>query len=237
MSEYTPFKMKGSPAKLGSIQGTAGHISALKNKVDTEQYSGETQSSTANRNIRKDKQDKQRSYVEGIHEKLGSTKKERKAAKKIMNKAERIRKREARQAEREARTGKKEGKGVVGKIRKKIIDVTQKRTTKGINRQLDKLTDKQAFNVARRYVPGTTYTKGGKVYSEKTRSEVKPKETDKKGKKAIKGVFQRGLGLINNMTKGIREKGKQLITKDKKDMRAVGYYDEQGNWRHGMKND
>ena len=26
----TPFKMKGSPAKLGGIQGTAGHSSALK---------------------------------------------------------------------------------------------------------------------------------------------------------------------------------------------------------------
>ena len=31
--EYTPFKMKGSPAKLGTIQGTAGHASALKHKL------------------------------------------------------------------------------------------------------------------------------------------------------------------------------------------------------------
>ena len=30
--EYEPFKMKGSPAKLGTIAGTAGHASALKQK-------------------------------------------------------------------------------------------------------------------------------------------------------------------------------------------------------------
>jgi hypothetical protein len=28
--EYTPFKMKGSPAKMGGIQGTSSHASALK---------------------------------------------------------------------------------------------------------------------------------------------------------------------------------------------------------------
>jgi hypothetical protein len=31
---YTPFKMKGSPAKMGTIQGAAGHASALKMKEE-----------------------------------------------------------------------------------------------------------------------------------------------------------------------------------------------------------
>jgi hypothetical protein len=178
---YTPFKMKGSPAKRGTIQGTSSHSSALKKKVDTEQYKGDTESSTANRNIRKGKQEKQRSYVEGINEKLGGTKKEKRAQKRVMNKSEKIRKRADRQEEREKRTGKKEGKGVIGKIRKKVIDVTQKATTKKINKNLDKMTDKQAFNTARRYVPGKTYTKGGKVYNEKTRSRsTDQKSTDQK---------------------------------------------------------
>tara|TARA_R100001463_G_scaffold82726_2_gene137403 strand:+ start:1303 stop:1704 length:402 start_codon:yes stop_codon:yes gene_type:complete len=30
--EYSPFKMKGSPAKTGGIQGTSSHASALKQK-------------------------------------------------------------------------------------------------------------------------------------------------------------------------------------------------------------
>ena len=169
--EYSPFKMKGRPAKLGTIQGTSSYSSALKKKIDTEQYKGDTESSTANRNIRRGKQEKQRSYVEGINEKLGGTKKEKRAQKRVMNKSEKIRKRADRQEEREKRTGKKEGKGVVGKIRKKIIDVTQKATTKRINKNLDKMTDKQAFNTARRYVPGKTYTKGGKFVMK--RQEVK----------------------------------------------------------------
>ena len=209
MSEYTPFKMKGNPFTTGGVQGTESHISALKKKVDTEQYSGETQSSTANRNIRKDKQEKQRSYVEGIQTKLGETKKEKRAAKKIMNKSEKIRKREARQLEREKRTGKKEGKGVIGKIRKKGIDVTQKQTTKNINRQMDKLTDKQAFNIARRYVPGKTYTKGGKVYSEKTGSEVKDKKrtTDKgEDKNIIKQMGDLVKRSIDNLKTKKRKK-------------------------------
>jgi hypothetical protein len=180
MSEgYTPFKMNGNPFKTGGVQGTEGHSSALKKKVDTEQYKGDTESSTANRNIRRGKQDKQRAYVEGINEKLGGTKKEKRAQKRVMNKSEKIRKREARQLEREKRTGKKEGTGVIGKIRGKVIDYTQKATTKKINKNIDKMTDKQAFNTARRYVPGKTYTKGGKVYNEKTGSEVKQKPTDK----------------------------------------------------------
>lgn len=166
------YKMKGAPLHYG----TKAHKSALKMKVDTEQYKGDTESSTANRNIREGKQEKQRSYVEGINEKLGGTKKEKRAQKRVMNKSEKIRKRADRQEEREKRTGKKEGKGVVGKIRKKVIDVTQKATTKKINKNLDKMTDKQAFNTARRYVPGKTYTKDGEVRSEKTGGKAK---TDK----------------------------------------------------------
>ena len=178
------FKMKGSPASTGGIQGTSSHASALKmvkaplykKKVDTEEYKGETESSTANRNISKGKQEKQRTYVEGINEKLGSTRKEKKAQKRVMNKSEKIRKRETRQSDREDRTGKKEGTGIVGKIRKKVIDYTQKATTKKINKNMDKLTSKQAFNTARRYVPGETYTyKGKSGKSEKVRGK------DKKG--------------------------------------------------------
>ena len=175
---YTPFKMKGNPAK-GGIQGTAGHESALKlklfnkrKKVDPDEYKGETESSTANRNIRRGKQEKQRAYVEDINERLGSTKKQKRAQKKIMNKSEKIRKREARQADREKRTGKKEGTGIIGKIRGKVIDVTQKGTTRKINKQMDKLSSKQAFNTARRYIPGETYTyKGESGKSEKVRSK------------------------------------------------------------------
>ena len=33
--EYSPFKMKGSPAKVGGIQGTASHASALKQRSMT----------------------------------------------------------------------------------------------------------------------------------------------------------------------------------------------------------
>tara|TARA_R110002020_G_scaffold48928_1_gene139713 strand:+ start:1068 stop:1778 length:711 start_codon:yes stop_codon:yes gene_type:complete len=145
-------------------------------KVDPTEYQGDTESSTANRNIRRGKQEKQRTYVEGISDKLGGTKKQKRAEKRIMNKSEKIRKRSARQLEREKRTGSKEGKGVVGKIRKKVIDATQKGTTKKINKQMDKLTYDQAFNVSRRYVPGKTFTyKGESGKSEKTGSEVKPK--------------------------------------------------------------
>ena len=75
-------------------------------KVDPSEYKGETESSTANRNIRRGKQEKQRTYVEGINEKLGSTKKEKRAQKRVMNKSEKIRKREARQEDREKRTKK-----------------------------------------------------------------------------------------------------------------------------------
>ena len=183
-----PFKMKNPLLAKAMKDGSpmqANYGSPMM-KVDTDQYKGKTQSSTANYNIGRGKQDKQRAYVEGISEKLGGTKRQKRAQKKIMDKSEKIRKREAKQLEREKRTGKKEGTGLIGKVRKKVIDVTQKRTTKGINRQMDKLTSSQAFNVGRRYVPGKTYTRKGKVYDEKTGSEVKPKVVkDPKPKKKL----------------------------------------------------
>ena len=37
---YTSFKMKGSPAKTGGIQGTSSHTSALKMKSPTKKAGG-----------------------------------------------------------------------------------------------------------------------------------------------------------------------------------------------------
>jgi len=167
-----------------------GSSPAKRKKVDPDQYQGDTESSTANRNIRRGKQEKQRTYVEGINEKLGGTKKEKRAQKRVMNKSEKIRKRTAKQEDREKRTGSKEGKGVIGKLRKKVIDVTQKQTSKKINKNIDKMTSKQAFNTARRYVPGKTYTKGGKVYNEKTRQKDNYKEQKPKQLYSDDGVHQ-----------------------------------------------
>jgi len=161
---------------------------------------------------------------EGINEKLGGTKKEKRAQKRIMNKSEKIRKREARQLEREKRTGSKEGKGIIGKIRKKVIGMTQKATTKKINRNIDKLTDKQAFNTARRYVPGKTYTKGGKVYSEKT-GKTKKKTT---ASDQDEGKTKKKTTTYSQYPEGyLKKEGPKKVTSDFKDKNKNGIDDRQ----------
>jgi hypothetical protein len=139
-------------------------------------YAGDTESTSATRKIKKGRKGKkdQKKRVLDISSKQKDefTGKQKRSTKRIMRKSDRMYRAEERQEKREKRTGSKEGTGLIGKVRKKFIDANKKRRSKGINRNMDKLTGNQAFNVGRRYTPGKTYMYKGKERSEKTRSEV-----------------------------------------------------------------
>lgn len=145
-------------------------------------YSGKTESSSSEKNIstgkRSSSRKKQRETVLDISSRQKGeefTKKQKRATKRIMRKSDRIRRAEERQRKREERTGSKYGKGLLGKVREKVSGAIKKRRTKNINKQMDKLSFKQAFNVGRRYVPGKTFTHKGKEYGEKLGTSDKQK--------------------------------------------------------------
>ena len=135
-----------------------------KKKKKSHKYEGKTTSKRSRERVHEISEGQKEPY----------TKKQKRATKRIMRKSDRMYRAEERQSRRKDRTGSKEGRGVVGKIRGKVIKGTHKRRTKRINKQMDKLTSRQAFNVGRRYTPGKTYMYKGKERSEKTRSEVRP---------------------------------------------------------------
>ena len=146
-------------------------------------YSGDTESSRANRNIGKGRKGKkkQKGRVVSVSEgqKEDFTKKQKRATKRIIRKSNRMYRAEERQAKREKRTGSKEGTGLIGKVRKKFIDANKKRRSKGIDKNMDKLTFNQAFNTGRRYTPGKTFNYKGKEYKEKLRKKKTDQSTDR----------------------------------------------------------
>ena len=171
----------------------------MRYKKGGHDYAGATESKSATYKTkwgdRKDRKE-QKKRVLGISSKQDEdfTKKQKRSTKRIMRKSDRMYNTERRQGIREIKTGSKHGKGIIGKVREKVSGIAKKRRTKGINRNMDKLSDNQAFNVGRRYTPGKTYMYKGKERSEKLRSEVPQKKDSRFGKMEQIGMRKKQKG-------------------------------------------
>lgn len=196
-------------------------MNKMKYKNGGHDYAGDTESTSARRRIKKGrkgrKEQKERVLDVSSRQKEDFTKKQKRATKRIMRKSDRMYKAEERQAKREARTGSKHGKGIIGKVREKVSGISKKRRTKGINRNMDKLTERQAFNVGRRYTPGKTYMYKGEERSEKLRPPKKdtPVKQDQDTREEKRFPF-----LLSNIKKGAEKtigNIKKAVTRKKQD--------------------
>ena len=141
--------MNGSPAKLGTIQGTAGHASALKKKSEETAF---TKTVTTKKN----------------YPQYGPESEERKDLAKLMKKREKLAKKEAKLEARAKKRQKRrdEGKTVfLGNWKKKRnlkrrakIDKKQKENQTAINKNPAAIVDKQIADDKKKKFPSTPFS-------------------------------------------------------------------------------